>query len=426
MRRALSALDRPTIGSLLTAAASQGALLASGVLSARMLGPENRGLLALLILIPTLVSEIGGLGLPTALPYFIARQPERVAATIRAVTRPALLQSSVGAAIHVGAVLIVFWTELDKIAPAAAFSLLLVPLHFSQQYGIAILQGMRRFTSYNLVRLIPVFGYSVLLSAMFVVNAGTLDSVVMAFVAANVIASALAIVAARPYASDPEHASSVELAPLFRFALKGFIGAKSPIETYRLDQVLVGLLLTPVALGLYVVALAFTNLPRFIAQSVGTIAYPRIAAEVSVDSARSMMWRSFWLVAGLSGVVVLGLEIVIGSLIPLFFGHEFAAAVLAARILLLNAFLLSLRRALVEGARGVGYPGSGSAAEAASWLFFIPALFVFGTSASIEGIASALTASSAFSLLVLLALIRFSHRPRKTSLADVEELGPCA
>lgn len=424
MRRMRTALDRATTGSLLTAAASQVALLASGVLSARMLGPENRGLLALLILIPTLVSEIGGLGLPTALPYFIAKQPERVAATIRAVMRPAVLQAGVGTAIHVAAVVVVFWKDLETIAPAAAFSLLLVPLHFSQQYGIAILQGMRRFTSYNLVRLIPVVGYSVLLGALLVASAGSLDSVVMAFVVANLVASVLAIVAARPYISGLENASPVEAAPLFRFALRGFIGAKSPIETYRLDQVLVGVLLTPVALGLYVVALAFTNLPRFIAQSVGMIAYPRIAAETSMDEARSMMWRSFWLVAGLSGIVVLGLEIVVGSLIPLFFGAEFAPAVMAARILLINAFLLSLRRALVEGARGIGYPGAGSAAEAASWVLFIPALFVFGISGGVEGIASALTASSAFSLLVLLALI--SHRPGSTPVADVGDPGPSA
>ena len=40
----------------------------------------------------------------------------------------------------------------------------------------------------------------------------------------------------------------------------------------------IGLFLAPAALGLYVVAQAFTNLPRFISESVGAVAYPNIAA----------------------------------------------------------------------------------------------------------------------------------------------------
>ncbi len=63
------------------------------------------------------------------------------------------------------------------------------------------------------------------------------------------------------------------------FGAKGLLGANSPIEYYRVDQAVVGLFLTPVALGLYSVALAFTNLPRSIANSLGVVAYPHVAVQ---------------------------------------------------------------------------------------------------------------------------------------------------
>ena len=46
-----------------------------------------------------------------------------------------------------------------------------------------------------------------------------------------------------------------------RFGLKSLFGSISPIDTLRLDQAVVGLLLTPVALGFYVVAQASRTFP---------------------------------------------------------------------------------------------------------------------------------------------------------------------
>ncbi len=66
---------------------------------------------------------------------------------------------------------------------------------------------------------------------------------------------------------------------MLSFGVRGMLGASSPIEYYRLDQAVVGLFLAPVALGIYTVALAFTNLPRFVSTSVGMVAYPHVAAE---------------------------------------------------------------------------------------------------------------------------------------------------
>jgi hypothetical protein len=67
-------------------------LVASGVLVARTLGPENRGYLALLALFPAILSELGNLGLPLAVTYYIARDRTHAAAIARSGVGPFLLQ----------------------------------------------------------------------------------------------------------------------------------------------------------------------------------------------------------------------------------------------------------------------------------------------------------------------------------------------
>ena len=90
---------------------------------------------------------------------------------------------------------------------------------------------------------------------------------------------------------------------LLRFGIRGWLGTATPSEALRLDQVIVGLLLSPSALGLYVVGGSFSNLPRFIAQSVGLVAYPRIAAESDTSLAIRSLKRHLNAVLVIGGIV---------------------------------------------------------------------------------------------------------------------------
>ena len=72
-------------------------------------------------------------------------------------------------------------------------------------------------------------------------------------------------------------------------------GGSPPVETYRVDQSVVALFLAPTALGYYVAALAFTNLPRFVAQSFAIVANPAIARQPTHEAATRSMWRFFWI-----------------------------------------------------------------------------------------------------------------------------------
>ena len=87
---------------------------------------------------------------------------------------------------------------------------------------------------------------------------------------------------------------------ILRFGRRSLFGGAPAVEAYRADQAVVALFLPPVALGIYVVALALTNLPRFIARSVGMVATPTVAAGATQEHARRTMWRFCWLAVPLT------------------------------------------------------------------------------------------------------------------------------
>ena len=97
------------------------------------------------------------------------------------------------------------------------------------------------------------------------------------------------------------------------------------MDSVRLDQAVVGPLDTSFP-RLYVVAQAFTTLPRVVASSVGMVAYPQVAAESDRGAARRSMWRFFFLVLALSVPIVVVFELMAGELISLAFGEAFTEA----------------------------------------------------------------------------------------------------
>ncbi len=407
----------PLAGSILTGFLGQAVLIVSGVLAARILGVEDRGYLALLVLFPAVLAQIGSLGLPLAATFELSRDRSRWAEVVRTLVRPFTLQSITLVLLHAGILLAVFWGDPHAVRISALMSLCAVPAILGQSYGTATLQGQQRFLAFNVLRTLPAVAYTVAVLAVFVVGGGNLQWVVAGWIAASLVSAAVTVwVAVRPVRLQSARRSPEALRSMLRFGVKGLLGWASPVETFRLDQAVVGLFLAPAALGLYVVGLAFANLPRFIAQSVGYIAYPRVAARRGEEAWREL-WQFFWLASGAAALVVLALELGVSWLVPAFFGDEFSGAVVLTRILLIGALFLSARRVLTDGAQGLGRPGLGTIAEVSSWVFLLPALGIFTPLWDARGVALALAVSAALSFVVLLVLLVRSHAQQEPAAA---------
>jgi len=389
-------------GSIVTAFVFQAVLVVSGVLAARLLGVEDRGHLALLVLIPTVLAQLGGLGLPIAATFHIARSPGLARPIMRSLVAPAVKQGVALTALHGVILALLLPGKAETVQWAGVLSLGVVPGLLAFEYGQAALQGQHRFRSFNVLRLMPQALYSLVVALLFVIALESLPAVVAGWVVPVAVMGACAVVIAARGAPPADGEPPPSPRELLRFGLRGLLGASSPSESLRIDQAVVGLFLTPAALGLYVVGLALTNLPRFIAQAIGTVAYPQVSSQVEPQAARRTMWRMFGLTVGLCAVVVGLLELLAGWLVPLFFGESFSGAVPLTRILLVSALLLSARRILIDAARGAGHVSLGNLGEAVSWAALVPAMAVLAPAYGARGVAFALIVSSAASLTAML------------------------
>ena len=189
----------PLAGSVLTGLVGQAVLIVSGVLAARILGVQDRGYLALLILFPAVLAQIGSLGLPLAATFELSRDRSRWAEVLRTLLRPMVLQDVSLVLLHAGILLAVFWSDPHAVKVSALLSLAAVPAILGQSYGTAILQGQQRFLAFNVLRALPATSYAVAVLAIFVVGGGNLEWVVVGWIVASLVSAAVTLfVAFRP------------------------------------------------------------------------------------------------------------------------------------------------------------------------------------------------------------------------------------
>lgn len=370
----LSPLRRASAETILAGVVGQALLVISGILVARILGPEGRGYLALLVVFPVILSKLGSLGLPQAATYFIAMNRDDVRAVYSRLKMPFICQVSILVIIHLAIVYLYVRHEPGEVILSGYLSLVVIPGMMAQEYGLAALQGCQQYMTFNVIRLMPATIYTILILSIFLAQIASLTSIAFVWVCSYVIAGFFVAYFLRynvlGLAEKRNDTRSPSFPQMVKFGLKGLFGTASPMKNFRLDQLVAGLFLSPAALGLYAVGQAFTNLVHFIAQSASMVEYPAVAASSSNKAERRLIWRFFITVSLMNGVVVFTLIALMPILMIFFFGSEFSESIPISRLLLLGAYFESLRRILVEGMKGMGKPEISTWAELSMYPLF--------------------------------------------------------
>lgn len=408
-------------GSIATGVIGQVILVASGVVLARALGPENRGVLALVFVLSAITTQIGSIGVPVAVTYWLAARKTNPRSLLRGLRGFRSLQLVVILAAHAGLIVVVLaprspsgflWIGFLSLAATASA--------LSQMYGLAVLQGLRRFMAFNVLRTLSGALYLVGVVGLWATNQATLMSVTVVVIAASVIAAGTTwLVVLREALVAEDGSDEVAMRGMVSFGLRSLVGSSPPLETFRLDQLLVGVVLAPMALGYFVVALAFTNLTRFIGQSIGMITYPKVAAAGDPVSRLRIIRRDFMLGAAVCGSLTLALIVGVPELLPFFFGSTFEPATAAAQILLVATFLAALRRILIDGTRGSGRPIWGAVAESLTLLALPAVVVVAQFTDALSTIAAVMAGANFIALLVVAPALL---RPRQYEIASFDPL----
>jgi len=376
------ALRRVSLGTVATGLIGQTVTIVSGIMVARALGVEGRGYLALFVIFPLVISYLGTLGIPHSVTYYTVSGRVSGDTLKRVFLRIFPLQSVILVLLHVAVLAIYVEGKPLDVRMAGYVTLLVVPFILAQQYGMALVQGSGKFVRFNGLRLIVPVVYTVAVMIIFISEWADLRVILAAWVLANILSGCVSFYLAIGRVMDVGNndAESVSIKEMVGFGTKGLFGSVTPLESFRLDHVLAGFLMSPAMLGLYVVGQAFSNLPQFIARSAGMVVYPAVAGKQGGVGKKKLVWRFFWIVTFFNVIITTLLIFTLPYLLPLLFGDEFVNAIVLGQILLVGAVFAASRRIFVEGLRGAGIPHVSTLAEISMypWLVIgIPLLILW-------------------------------------------------
>lgn len=328
----------------------------TGVLLARQLAPEGRGELAAVILWPSVLAALGSLGLPEGTTYYASRGQSRLGLILGTSLVLALAQSAVLIGIGLGLLPLVLGGYDGEVVAIALLVLAFIPLNLVTLSFMSALNGMQRYASFQSLRATYIAVNAVGLSLLAATGELTVRSAAAVFLGANVVtAIAAAVVAIVAFGSS--FGFSAPLArELLGFGCRSHLGSVSSLFNERLDQLVISIVLGPVKLGLYVVAVTIASLSNLVGGSIATVALPAVARLESsrerLEAAKRFIRLTFLLAAALSIPVL----VFAPELIGLFFGPSFEAAASAARLLLVAATVFSTNRVLGAVLQGLGRP----------------------------------------------------------------------
>lgn len=333
----------------------QAANVLTGVLLARMLGPGGRGELAAIVLWPTLLKAVAGVGVFEATIFHVARGTRELGTLLGTSLAIALAEGL--ACVAAGAAILPFVLHrYDRsVVVAALLYLAYVPLDLAGLALLAVLNGRQRLTAFQRLRLVPPLVSAVGLGALALADSLTLRPIVGVYVASNVLVIALTaplvLRDAWPLRVSLAHAREV-----LGYGLRVHLGNSGAFINERIDQLVISLFLGPVKLGLYVIAYTLTSLTTLVGNSVAFVALPTLAA-IEDESERAEAGRRFVALTLLvASVATLPIVAFAPALVELFFGPGFRGAGQVCRLLAVAAVVFSVNRALGSVLMGIDRP----------------------------------------------------------------------
>ncbi|EFQ82066.1 polysaccharide biosynthesis protein [Aeromicrobium marinum DSM 15272] len=329
----------------------------TGIVTARILGVEGRGVVALVFALSLLASQLtfGG-SLPTALAKNIAERRVATRDGLRGIVRRRGWLVLIPAVAVAGGLA---WLSRDDpstdTVAVAAIVLVLTLQTIASRLLIAALQGeINALERMVVVALVPHALYVLVLGTVWVAGwSWSPEAVLAAFIGVSTVGLLVAVLALAPPTGRAEDA--LDESRLWTDARQTYVSSVRPLDSIGLDRILVGGLLGNAALGLYASAIAVANLCGIVGNAVAIIVLPQVARSHDDPAAqRAVARRWIGLTVVFVALVVVALQVVVEPVIRLAFGEEFVGAVEVARWLIVADGFFGVRKVLIAVLQGQG------------------------------------------------------------------------
>ena len=320
----------------------------TGIITARMLGPHNRGVFALVYQFAATVVTFAKLGLAQSSVYSIRREretPQRVAAN-------ALFVALVLGTIFAGLAFLFRYQLLATMLRgvpewALLISLPVIPILLFESYFYAIIQALGQFDLYNRRMLI---GTAILVLGLFVfmvVIRGGLEAAILVVVLNPVMMDGwLLLTVSRMFrlSLKPDIALLKRQIP---FGLKSHVQVLAQHMHLRADMYLVAYFLNPSEVAFYSLAVRLAEFMLDIPRTVSMVLYPRLAAldDRAMQRLTAQACRRTVLLTATGGTL---LSLIGPALIVLWYGHAYAPAARPLPFISMGIVMLSIFASLTQ------------------------------------------------------------------------------
>ena len=339
--------------------------IGTGLLSARLLGPQGRGELAAIQLWPLLLAGLALLGMPEAVVFFSSRFRDQCGRYL--ISAQALILITATGFVGIGWWLMPRMLSAQSPEIVAAARIFLLAMTFL--YAIIgmphqAIRAVGAWRAWNVLRALPNLGWLMVLLSMFVIPE-LINPVLLSrlYLGVHIALVVPFILTARRYISRPYAVQTGLFKPLLGYGIPTMLHLLPQSLNLRLDQLFMATYLEPSLLGLYVVAVTWSSATAPIFSAVGPVLFPRLSA-ISDSAQQNLVLTR---VTRLAIAAILGLTVVLLVITPValpwLFGNAYRPAVPAALILVVANAFSSLNLILTDGLRGLGRPRSVLVAE---------------------------------------------------------------
>ncbi|MBF45825.1 MAG: hypothetical protein CMD38_06100 [Flavobacteriales bacterium] len=329
------------------------------IIIARVLGSSGQGQYTLAILLPNLLYTLLNSGLSISTVFYIGQKKYSDCQIYSTNLFTSLLLSI--ASIFIGLIIIFFFKDYffeSLTVKVLLYTLLIIPLLFTQKNLQTIFQGKEDFEKFNMIVILNQLGL-LLFAILFVL---LLDMGVFGAVLSFAMSQFLMLLASFYFLKVnynlllPSQVSMNYAKDSLIFGLKGHISNVLSFINYRIDIFIIAYFLDDIAVGLYSVAVLISERIWLVSQSVSSVLFARVA-NLSDDAERnkftSLASRNTLLITFVGGLI---LALVSNWFINLFFGESYSQSVIPFLYLIPGVVIFSMSKVLANDFIGRGYP----------------------------------------------------------------------
>jgi O-antigen/teichoic acid export membrane protein len=391
---------------------------AVSIITARILGPEERGRYFLVLAVAQIGSQIASMGLQSSNTYLVANRHELAG---RLMVNGFFVSFIVAPLVTLPIAFAVGWSESaglgnlvgPSLGPVSLIAVFLAPLFlFSVLVGNLAL-GLGRVRLFN--GLTIAYSLMSLAAALAFAPFGTVTYFLLSAaisLALPMLYGAYCILGGRPvhpkfdfelFESGIAFASRVYFSTMFGFVMAR-VGAFALHLEGSIEEV-----------GQFAVAAQLADGLTMLPATIGTLLFPELI-RTRRDRRLPTLWRTFWGVAAIMTVILGCVALLAPWIVPVLFGHSFARSVVLTQALLPSVLIYSLITLLSSYLAAEGYPRI----QVFAWLIglVVQTGLSYWLAAMWGGVGVSLSIAISYALVLALLLNEVLSRKRRESRQD--------